>query len=678
MGGIWQVQANFSKGELDPTLAGRVDLAAYYQGVKTATNVRALPQGGLRKRSGLEFLGQALGTGRLENFSFNIEQQYLFVFTNLRLQIYKDGVILDPIDGGTEDFIVTPWTVSQLVDIDFIQSADTVIITHPDIAPQIIQRVTESSWTIGAISLANIPQFNFADGSSPTPTDQIQRMVFSSVNNGDRFRLSLNGILTDDIAYSASDVTTTENNIAQALQDLPITASSGVTVAHISGSTFDVTFGGVSADDFDAMVATPVNTVSTSFAVAITITQAGVSPKEDVWSVARGWPITCSFHESRLWFGGSRSRPSTLWGSRINLPFDFKAGRARDDEAIEATLLTDQVNAIEGLVSNRALQIFTSGAEFYIPESPVTPANISVKPQTNLGSKRVRPVVLEGTTLYIQRTGRALYQFQFINEFQANESRSVSVLSPHLILDPTQMAVSRGSSETDANYVYLVSDNGDLTVLNSNVAEGVQAFTRFTTTGEIVSASVVDDILHVLVKRTVQAVDVHYVERETLGTNTDSSVKTTVGGSNTLTGLDHLEGETVKVKADGAVQSDEVVSSGQITIGRTAQVIEAGLDYAPVIETQPLNLTLPDGPNAAQKKRIVRCATHVFESNGVLVNGERIADKTLGLNQFAPPEPFTGFRRIFLHGWSLEATVTVTQDEPMDMTILALDLEIKV
>ncbi len=109
MGGIWTAQTNFTKGELDPQLVGRIDLQAYYQSVKEATNVVALPQGGLRKRGGLAFLGEALGEGRLEQFSFNVEQNYLFVFTNLRLQIYRDGVILDPIDAGN-NFLVTPWT----------------------------------------------------------------------------------------------------------------------------------------------------------------------------------------------------------------------------------------------------------------------------------------------------------------------------------------------------------------------------------------------------------------------------------------------------------------------------------------------------------------------------------------------------------------------------------------
>jgi hypothetical protein len=68
----------------------------------------------------------------------------------------------------------------------------------------------------------------------------------------------------------------------------------------------------------------------------------------------------------------------------------------------------------------------------------------------------------------------------------------------------------------------------------------------------------------------------------------------------------------------------------------------------------------------------------LFESNGVLVNGERIADKTMGVDVFDPPIPQTGLRRLFLQGWDVEATLTITQEEPMPMQVLAAYLEVSV
>ena len=670
MGGIWNAQSNFTKGELDPLLLGRVDLESFYQGVQQATNVLSIPQGGMKKRPGTKYIATALGDGRMENFSFNVEQNYLLVFTPGQFQVFRDGLLQTTVTASTLS------SLAIISELDYIQSADTIIITQEDIRPQIIQRTSDTNWTIGNLSLSNIPQFDFGDSSSPTPANERQEVEIFNETDGDRFKLSLNGVLTDEIVYSEQSQATTRENIRQALQELPITGNSGISVGSTNYRTFQVTFSGDSADNWDEMVATPIFTVQSSFRIEVSTLANGSSRKEAVWSNTRGWPRTCTFHESRLWFGGSRSRPATLWGSNVNDFFNFDAGRARDDQGIDVTLSTDQVNAVNGLISNRSLQIFTSGGEFAILESPITPSNVAVKPQTNLGSKRVRPVALEGLTMFLQRTGKALYQFQFLDEFQSNESRSLSLIAPHLINDPVQMSVSRGSDESDANYVYLVGNDGNLTVFNTQSFEGVQAFTRWTTDGDIKSIAVVDDIAYVLVKRGSD----YHIDIADTSLNMDSAVVASGYTGSTFSGLNHLEGRTVKVKVGGAVQSDKVVSSGSITFDRAAdnEEVEVGLEFNPVIQTMPLNLTLNNGANAAQKKRILRCAIRIDNSNGIIVNGERIADRTIGLDQFSPPEPQSGFKRIFLNGWSLDATVTITQNTPFPMTVLALHLEVKV
>jgi hypothetical protein len=179
------------------------------------------------------------------------------------------------------------------------------------------------------------------------------------------------------------------------------------------------------------------------------------------------------------------------------------------------------------------------------------------------------------------------------------------------------------------------------------------------------------------VEREVDAQTVYYVEVESLTALTDSAVIKNVGGSPTLTGLSHLEGEEIDVKADGSYQGKFIVSGGEVSITRDADIIEAGLSYSPIIETMPLNIGLQNGPNAASKKKILRAAIQLFESNGIIVNGQRLADKTISVNQFDAPEPQTGFKRITLLGWSLEAQITITQSTPFNMTILSIGQEVK-
>jgi hypothetical protein len=99
---------------------------------------------------------------------------------------------------------------------------------------------------------------------------------------------------------------------------------------------------------------------------------------ENVWSSIRGWPNSVTFHEGRLYFGGSKSRPSTVWGSRVGDFFNFEAGEGLDDESVEATLDTNTFNSIVDIISGRDLQVFTTGGEFYCPQDglqPITPSS---------------------------------------------------------------------------------------------------------------------------------------------------------------------------------------------------------------------------------------------------------------------------------------------------------------
>ncbi|NRA79846.1 MAG: hypothetical protein HRU18_16700 [Pseudoalteromonas sp.] len=674
--GVWTFQSNLNRGELDPLLVGRIDIQAYYNGLRKATNVLTIPQGGAKRRPGQDYLGTALGSGRLENFSFSVFQSYMLIFTSGRMQVYKNGQLQTNLNGSGNDFIATPWTLTQILDFDFIQSADTAIITHEDVPPQSITRTSDTNWTIGSLALTSLPQFDFNDGSSPAPASEVQDITFADVTEGDRYKLALDGFLSDEVVFGGDDETNHEA-IRDALQNLPNTGSSGIVVStQTSLLSYRVAFTGKSAAPYKLATGAAIYTSIATFAVTTARVFQGSSSNENVWSALRGYPRTCTFHEARLYFGGSRSRPATIWGSNVNDFFNFAAGRSRDDELIDVTLNTDQVNAIQSIFSNRSLQVFTSGAEFYVKESPITPSNVTVTPQTNLGSRRVRPVSIDGVTLFPQRTGKVINQFVFVNEFQSNQTVSISTLAAHLIKKPIKLVASKGTESTDANYIYILNGDGSLTVFNTLASEDVTAFTTWSS-GLIRSITVVSDRLYLLIERVINNVTVFYIEVESLTALTDSAVTTNVGGSDTITGLDHLNGETVDVKADGAFKGSFVVVNGSVTINRPATIIEVGLNYVPLIKTMPLNIGLENGPNAASKKKILRAAINFHESNGIIVNNQRLADKTIGLNQFNAPTPQTGLKRISLLGWSLEADIEITQTTPMPMTILSIGMEIK-
>jgi hypothetical protein len=668
---IFTLQSNLNRGELDPKLLGRSDLEAYYAGCQQASNVLCLPQGGVVRRPGTVYKGTLPSSGRMENFSFNNEQQYLLVFTNLRMYIYKAGVLQTNIAGSGNDYLTTTITTAMLSSFDYTQSADTVIISHPDLQPHTITRTSDTAWAWAAITFSSIPQYDYNDASSPTPTSEVQSLVFANASAGDRYKLTVDDFLTDDLVYSTN---TTENatRIKDALHGLANTAKTGITVAHSAGTTYTITFGGDSAGPYGLTTATPILTELVTFEGESTRTTPGVSQAEDSWSAGRGWPVSSTFHAGRLWFGGSKSRPAAIWGSVIGDFFNFEAGKYRDDDLIEFVLDTDQLNAVKHIVSNRKLQVFTTGQLFYCPEDVITPSNVSFRSVNNEGVGAAAPAILDEDVLYGNRTGKRLNRFSLVNEYQPTAVQNLSVLASHLINSPVQIVSSRGTSSTDANYIYIVNSDGTMTVLNTLKTEGVEGFTTWDTTGgTIKSAAVVDDTLYLLILRGSS----YLLEQADADVFYDSAVE---GSSTDTLDMSHILGVTIGAKGDGYDLGSEFTAAASTDFGDSRTALQAGIEFAPTVQTMPVNVTLGDGPSISKKKRIRRAFVRVEDTAGITIGGENVPDRTMDGTAFSAPATSTGQKLVKQRGYSRDADITITQFGPFPMTLLSIMIEVSI
>lgn len=553
-----RLQTNFNSGEMDPRLANRTDVKQFYQGAATALNVVSMPQGGIQRRPGLRYLDTLNGTSRLAAFSFNTEQTYCIVFTNNNIEVFMEGV--------SQANVTTTYTAAQLAGMNWTQSADTMILVHPDHQPaKLVRGATDTSWTLSNITLTNIPTHDFGSGA------------------------------------------------------------------------------------------------------------------EAVWSASKGWPVSCTFFESRLWFGGSKSRPQSLWGSVTNDFYNFDLGTSLADESIYITLDTDQVNAVTAVYAGRHLQVFTTGGEFYLPDSPLTPEKSAVKRQTRHGSSAIRPVMIDGATLYLDRTGKAVREFVYTYSEDAYTSSSTSILASHLLNAPLDMDVSRGTSKDSANYIYIVNADGTVAVYNTLRGHEVSGWTQWVTDGVVESVAVVVDEVYFSIKRTINGSTVYYLEATDPDRYTDScKLVTNSPASATVSGLAHLNGETCRVKADGSVMPNATVASGSITLSRTATSIEVGLDYDVKVKTMPLNIDFQNGPILTRKKRIVRVIVNLYQSLGIYIDGTLLPDRTLGENVLdTTPTPYTGLKEIFMLGWTDLAQIEITQVDPVPMLLIGLSLEVE-
>lgn len=657
MSRVIQVQTNFTSGELDPKLRARIDLQQYYNGLESATNIIVQPQGGFVRRNGSKYIStlpSAAGTAvRMVPFEFSVDDSYMLIFVNQQMHIYKDGALITDINGSGNDYLsVSLITSSVISTMCWAQSADTLIVVQEGMAPQkIVRGASDSSWTVSTLSFNFVPKHAFTISSSnPAAT------ITPDASSG-------------NITLTASSSVFLAAHIDQYINVSPqgrlriIDYVSGTVVKAISEvPLFDTS--AVSSGDWD---------LETGY--------------EDTWSASRGWPRSAVFYEGRLYFGGASSRPSTIWGSRVGNFFNFDPGENFDDAAIEATLDTGRFNAIVDLYAGRNLQIFTTGGEFYIPQTlgdPITPSNLAVQEQTSNGARvGIRVVNVDGATVFVQRQGKALSEFIFSDTVQGYVTTKISLLSSHLLKSPSDLAVRKATSTDEGDQLLVVNeDDGSIACYTLLRSQEIIAPSEWTTDGDYLAVGVDIADTYAVVKRTINGSDVYYVEVFVEGLTLDSAKTATVGSSTaSVSGLDHLEAETVKVVRDGVVEADKTVSSGSITFTDPAtESYTIGLNYTPTVVTMPVEPRLPSGNIRGFKKRILEINSEHFESQAVTINGEQVAFRQFGEDNLdRAVQEFTGIKKTGpLLGFVNEGKITITQTVPLKMNVLALDYKVSV
>ena len=149
--------ASLNGGELSEKIYGRNDLEKYFSGCKKLENFIPYTQGGVVRRSGTHHVYQTLSnlSSRLVPFRFSATQNYILEFGNCKMRVYYDGGLL--MDGESQVIIDTPWYTSNLRDLSFSQSADTLFVACPGYAPRKITRVDATTWTLETIDLDPSP-----------------------------------------------------------------------------------------------------------------------------------------------------------------------------------------------------------------------------------------------------------------------------------------------------------------------------------------------------------------------------------------------------------------------------------------------------------------------------------------------------------------------------------------
>lgn len=630
-------QTNFTAGELSPRLLARSDIAKYRNGCETLVNMLVLPHGGAERRHGTKYAAEVKDSTkktRLIPFEFSTDQAFIIELGDKYIRFYKNNAQI--MDGGSPYEIQSPFLEAELFEVQFAQSADIMWLTHNNVKTQKLSRLADTNWTLTTYEPTADP-FLGTD-QNITAATQANPCVITIVGHGysNGQRISITGVVG-------------------------MTELNGITyhVANVTANTFELE--GIDSTAYTAYVSGGVSEIGNN-----------------------NFPACVSFFEQRICFGNTTNDPHKVWLSQSANYENLTTGTS-DSDAITYIIASGKVNRIRWLAGVNDLLIGTSGGEYRASggnNNPITPTNISVKRQTNNRCAFIQPVEIDNAVVYVQRTGKKVRELSY--DFSNNQyiSPDISILSEHITGNGIDQI---DYSQEPDSIIWMVREDGTLLSLTYVKDHEVVAWGRHTTDGTYESVAIIPAATHdeiwVVVKRNINGSDVRYVEYFTADTWTaqedayyvDSGITYDGAATDTITGLTHLEGETVALLGDGAVYPTFTVSSGQITgIDPTVSKASVGLAYTHQLDTLEPEGGNPAGSAQGKTKTYDNIKVRLYQTLGGQINGKDILYRSVDDNMDTAPPLFTGDYIVPSLGHSTKETVSLTSSDPAPFTILGI------
>lgn len=702
---------SFNAGEFSPLMAARIRIDKYPNALKTCLNMIPIVQGGATRRPGSYFVNAVKDSSketRLIPFEFNIEQAYILEFGDQYIRFYRDNGQINVTgvsawvtgtvyavgnlvsDSGINYYcktahtagatfagdaanwyaltgtiyeIPTTYLESQIDDIKFVQSADVLYLVHPSHPPRRLNRFGNTNWTLTDITFKDGPYL---------PTNITTTTITPSATTG------------TGITLTASAATFASTDVGRLVR-----------IQHTS------TWGYARITAYTSTTVVTADVVNTFGA-----TTASTAWRLGVWSATTGYPSCVMFFEDRLFFAGSTNNPQRLDGSRSGLYDDFSPsatdGVVTASNAVAFTLNASDVNVIRWMVDDeKGLLVGTVGGEWIVRPSSfseaLSPTNITAKRSTAFGSAKYQAVRAGRASIYIQRASRKVRELAYVYEVDGFRSPDMTIMAEH---------ISKGGlrhfdyQQEPWGIVWFIRADGQLVAMTYERDQEVIGFHRHVMGGrfgsghaQAVSVAVIPnpqgtaDHVWLIVKRTINGNTVKYIEYLTDrfdDSTTDTAFFVDCGltydgaPTPTISGLDHLEGQTVQILADGATHPDRVVNSGQITLVRPASMVNVGLAYESDIETLNIESGAADGTAQGKTKRIHNVTVRLYKTLGMQYgpNANKLDVKTFRTSADptnGPPALFTG--DIFINwnsGYETEGVMYFRQSQPLPFTILGI------
>lgn len=571
--------------------------------------------------------------------------------------------------------IATPYATADLPTLKFTQSADTLYIRHPSYNRRKLTRSGHTSWTLSTMAVSDGPYL-----STNTTTTTLTPSAATGAG----------------VTLTASAVTGINGGAGFAATDV------GRVIRIKEGAVWGYC-------EITGWTSTTVVTVTVHS--TLTNVAAKATWRLGLWSDTTGYPATATFFEDRLFEGGNTSYPSRLDGSRSGDYENFAPsdtdGTVTDSHAVSYTLNASTMNVIRWLLDDeKGLLVGTIGGEWLVRSSStgaaLTPTNVRATQSTTYGSANLPALRAGKGSLFVQRAARKVREIMYSFNEDGLTAPNRTVRAEHI----TRTGIKEMAYQQEPHsIVWFVRNDGVLLGLTFDQEQKVLAWHKHVlggafSTGDAVVESVASipapdgtyDELWLVVKRTINGGTKRYVEYmeqpfeygdaiETDAFFVDSGLSYSGAASASMTGLWHLEGQTVSILADGAVVPDAVVTNGAVTLPQAATNVHIGLGYTSRAKMLRPEAGAADGTAQGKLKRLHRVVIRLLASVGLKFgplgsdeggDPDELPFRTSGMATDTAVEPFSGDKVCDWPGeYDREGYVVFEQQQPLPLTILA-------
>lgn len=682
---IRKYQNSFTTGVLSPGVRARKDLQKYADGASEMVNAVVHAHGGLSNRPGTMYVDTLPGDGVLFPFVYSVEQTYVLAFFAsggvTKMRVYKDGAVV--LDNGEIYEIETPYAASELTEIKFAQSADTMFLVHHNHKVHTLTRSGHASWAFNEITFKP---------KTPTPTGLTANATGFNDNSGTYYRVDI-GYKVSAVDDREQESMPTEEVTVEGLSTWPSGAKVELTWEPVEGAVRYEVY-----KDTRGWYEWIGSANENSFTDNYIEGDSSMGPKEnrDPFDGPGNYPGAVGIYQQRLVLGRTDNEPQTVFMSETG-DFDSMAVAQplRDDSAITVTVDSKQMNEIRHFIPLRDMLMLTSGAEFKMgsgsSSGAISPTSVRFDIQSYWGSSDVPPVVSGTSIVLVQNSGTVVRDLHYQLQEDGYAGNELSILAEHLLNSPIR---DWAYQQSPFSTIWICLESGKLLTFTYMREQEVWAWSEHESAGgSFRSVSVIregrKDSAYFLTKRGNTYMMEHLNVRE-YGDDIRKAFFVDCGlqyeGSpiTHVTGLDHLAGKEIAVLADGSVvRGITVAQDGSFDLPVAASYISAGLPYRMFVRTLDPEIRAESGSIAGEKRTVVKAILELRETRGLSVGPT--PDRMVLVKQDSPakygdsPVLVSGTYSVTLPGLAREeASVCIVQEDPLPATVLALTTWISV